>query len=383
MIFDCCHAGLLSSPRENTKFSGFSVAHIKDLGRGAFGTVDQVRLWPTGPSLARKSIRTSTKRKSKRKGPFHEIVIMRRMQHPNIVKIVAAYRERESINILMSPVADCNLKEFLSDPDRWPEKQPSLIRWFAPLASAMRHLHDRPFPVTHHDIKPSNILLDGTRIVLADFGLSSFSASDTRSDQCFKAFGTPAYQAPEIASGEQANAIDGPKVDVWSLGCVFAEMATVLVGRSLTDLRHHIRFDQDRTRHEKTYHRHRAELLDWLLSLQIITNAPYEQSIIQLCEKMLHCDPSERPSAQDVSIICDAGGGTVDLVPYQVQHLALMPGMPRIGKVALALAYAHPSSDTWMHLLANGHHHSEYLLARLSALYRQIPSAQKVPSKNG
>lgn len=84
---------------------------------------------------------------------------------------------------------------------------------FAQLFAALRHL--QMHHVAHHDVKLDNILLtpDGT-VKLGDFGVAE------RFDPggCRVFYGTPAYQAPEIAGNTEGRPFDGCRADVWAAG---------------------------------------------------------------------------------------------------------------------------------------------------------------------
>jgi serine/threonine protein kinase len=67
--------------------------------------------------------------------------------------------------------------------------------------------------VVHRDVKPSNVLIHGSRVVLTDFGAATIQ-SDPRLTSSGMLLGTPAYLAPERARGEAARA----ESDLWSLG---------------------------------------------------------------------------------------------------------------------------------------------------------------------
>jgi serine/threonine protein kinase len=76
----------------------------------------------------------------------------------------------------------------------------------------------------HRDIKPANILLEGDRVLVADFGIAraiSQNASDQWVSTVGVQVGTPQYMSPEQASGDPK--LDG-RSDIYSLGCVLYEM---------------------------------------------------------------------------------------------------------------------------------------------------------------
>jgi serine/threonine protein kinase len=126
-----------------------------------------------------------------------EINTVRRLHHIHVVRIAGSYEIPGRIGFFMLPRADNDLHDLLSLPFT---KTPQPLRlqalqraWGMPLtdylattigclANALMYLHSKEKPenhlqgedklVKHKDIKPHNILIDGDRIVLADFGIS-------------------------------------------------------------------------------------------------------------------------------------------------------------------------------------------------------------------
>ena len=153
--------------------------------------------------------------------------------HPHIVKLVDAYLH-DDIHlgtrwcIVLEPMADSgDLRNFLRR--RREDSEPftrsvftMLMRAFHSLASALAYVHNSS--VRHKDIAPSNILLHRGEVLLSDFGsafpfIEGFSVSS--------GVPTPAhdvYTAPEVINGSKR----GCSADIWSLGCVFFEILSVL-----------------------------------------------------------------------------------------------------------------------------------------------------------
>jgi len=129
----------------------------------------------------------------------------------------------------MSPAADCNLTTFYSLANA---KNLQLLRsFFGCLASALHYLHD--IKIRHRDIKPGNILVKGPNVYLTDFGISLNWENLTRSTTTKDTAKSLVYCAPEVARYEPRNSSS----DIWSLGCVFLEMFTVIRGRTVDGMR--------------------------------------------------------------------------------------------------------------------------------------------------
>src|SRR5690606_10914113 len=107
-------------------------------------------------------------------------------------------------------------------PLREPERvAPDLVRLRSVLAAIVRGLaHLHAHGKLHCDVKPSNVLVDGTgRVVLVDFGL--VTDSDRRAPTRATA-GTPRYMSPEMIAGEPM----GPPSDLYSVGVIAYELLT-------------------------------------------------------------------------------------------------------------------------------------------------------------
>jgi len=270
---------------QSTTFS-----HVQNLGYGAYGIVDEVRVQATQETFARKEVLRLRDRTKPR--ALEEIEIMQKLNHPHIAQFVAAYYEegKRSLFILMTPVAQCNLREYLLEPSRWPDKRSDVPRWFISLASALEYMHR--FSIRHKDIKPANILVSGHDVFMSDFGTSQhFPTEDSGSYG--RAQMTPRYCAPEVAARTRR----GRKADVFSLGCVFTEMASIELGLTLEEMHARIGLRSSRRTLQTGYHGCLAGLSEWLDHLKGIATTPWQRRLVSLCSQMLSFRPSKRPAA--------------------------------------------------------------------------------------
>lgn len=184
------------------------------LGVGAFAKVYHGRHILQGHSVA---IKVISKAKVLRGGLVvntkREIVIMRRLHHPNIVRLLEVLASRSNIYFVMEYAKGGELFARVSR-GRLPEDQSR--HFFHQLIFAVAFCHSRG--VFHRDLKPENLLLDDyDNLKVSDFGLSAV-AEQIRSDGLFHTLcGTPAYVAPEILSRK---GYEGAKVDIWSCGVI-------------------------------------------------------------------------------------------------------------------------------------------------------------------
>ena len=146
---------------------------------------------------------------------------------------IGSYTNPCNLAIVMSPVADSNLEQFLqlAETSSEPHYALRIREWFGCLATAIQYLHANR--IRHRDIKPANILVHGANVLLVDFELALDWRELGQSTTNTNRGRTPRYAAPEVMQELESNSTS----DIFSLGCVFLEMVTVLKGKFITQLR--------------------------------------------------------------------------------------------------------------------------------------------------
>lgn len=193
------------------------------IGRGAMGDVYEGRDDQTGERVAIKVLRPElvAGHPEMVERFRREAQALRLLNHPNIVKVLAADERDDRYTLVMDYAAGGTLADLLRRQPQLPLDRALAIA--LELADALTRTHH--LNIVHRDIKPANILLaeDGTPR-LTDFGLA-FSPSEQRLTQPGLALGTWLYISPEIFNGAVANV----RSDIWSFGVVLYEM---LAGRT-------------------------------------------------------------------------------------------------------------------------------------------------------
>ncbi|KAG8633697.1 CBL-interacting serine/threonine-protein kinase 11 [Manihot esculenta] len=197
---------------ENALFGKYELGKL--LGCGAFAKVYHARNIRTGQSVAikiinKKKIANTTLMSNIKR----EISIMRRLNHPHIVKLYEVLASKTKIYFVMEFVKGGELfakvakGRFSEDLSR---------KYFQQLISAVAYCHARG--VFHRDLKPENLLLDESgNLKVSDFGLSAVTDQIRTDGLLHTLCGTPAYVAPEILAKK---GYDGAKVDIWSCGVI-------------------------------------------------------------------------------------------------------------------------------------------------------------------
>lgn len=150
-----------------------------------------------------------------------EIEVSRRLEHPNVVRVLSWGCEGEIAFLAMEFVPGSTLQNYITPGGM----APSEVRRILPqLVAALSYAHAQG--VVHRDLKPANVMLDGlNRLKLMDFGLARSQQVNTVT-LTGKAIGTPAYLAPEqFSSGPHKEKLT-PLSDQYSLGVLLFECLT-------------------------------------------------------------------------------------------------------------------------------------------------------------
>ncbi|MEX2107878.1 MAG: protein kinase [Solirubrobacterales bacterium] len=140
-----------------------------------------------------------------------------RLDHPNVVPIFDAREEDGELIVAMRLVEGGDLKRRITQTGPLPAAE--AVELLGQVADALDAAHAAG--IVHRDVKPHNILLEGERAYLSDFGLAkALGESGVLSDASI--VGTVEYMSPEQWRGERI----GPAADVYSLGCVLYEALT-------------------------------------------------------------------------------------------------------------------------------------------------------------
>ncbi|KAI4606470.1 hypothetical protein J4E83_010061 [Alternaria metachromatica] len=261
---------------------------VGELGKGGFGYVDRVVSTISHKEYARKLIlrgKTFKKDKQVLKDFTTELWNLKRLSHKHLVELVGSYTDRKFVAIVMLPVADANLQTFLERADLNENSRSFLRPFFGCLTSALCYLHDNR--IRHKDIKPSNVLIKGDQVYFTDFGTALDWSSSGSSVTATAAPTTPRYCAPEVMAYTERSSSS----DIWSLGCVFLEMWTVLKSRTLEDLGAHMIAHGSGV---KAYHSNAEAVTMWIEFLRHSSGPPSDHIPSNWIVNMLQDKPTNR-----------------------------------------------------------------------------------------
>lgn len=193
---------------------------VKCLGSGSYAEVSLVADTTTNTYLAMKSQRLEEHEKQDGLPSWviREASLLRDLNHPNIVKLFEVHNKGHCVDMILE-LADMNLHSYMKL--HGPFSNGNLKQPLLQCVMAIEYCHGRK--IVHRDVKPQNILVNTKtqQVKLTDFGLAR--VLHTPVQPLTQDVVSLWYRAPEIILG---NARYGLGVDVWSLGCIAAEMAT-------------------------------------------------------------------------------------------------------------------------------------------------------------
>jgi ankyrin repeat protein/serine/threonine protein kinase len=265
------------------------------LGSGAFSTVDRVVSLRSNIEYARKRLRRGAVflRQAESIGSLvNELKVLKRAHHRHIVELVGSYSDPLFLGILFSPVADMNLDEFYTAVSGSSSNKALLRSFYGCLASGLSYLHE--MKIRHRDIKPQNILVKGETVFFTDFNVSMdwVDGKDSATNDTIPLM-TRRYAAPEMLS-------DGPRgsaSDVWSLGCVFLEMTTVLKGLDLSDVRVFFEgYGSGSTIFASNYYATES----WIVQLRVTGESNIDNQPLEWIGQMLKPAPQRRVTAKEL-----------------------------------------------------------------------------------
>jgi hypothetical protein len=215
----------------------------------------------------------------------HEIAVLAHMHHPRVVQFLGACTKGKPWLVLSEFMKNGSVADALLKLDG--ERLPLVIagRWAHDIAQGLRYLHERkPQPVVHRDLKPQNLLIDGSgHVKIADFGLAKVidQVKLKSMDENYVMTGETGsyrYMAPEVFRHEKYS----EKVDVYAFGILLFQFTSPTGAPPMDHLGTVAAAEAMSLRHERP-----------LISPKV---SPELKILIQSC---WHPDPAFRPSATD------------------------------------------------------------------------------------
>ncbi|CAN1297182.1 Mitogen-activated protein kinase 15 [Linum perenne] len=289
-----------------TEFGEASQYDIQEVvGKGSYGIVASAIDTHTGERVAIKKMNNIFEHVSDATRILREIKLLRLLRHPDIVEIKhimlpASRREFKDIYVVFE-LMESDLHQVIKlNNDLTPDHHQFFLYQ---LLRSLKYIHSAH--VFHRDLKPKNILANADcKLKLCDFGLARVSFSNAPS----AIFWTVCVRVLLKLCFPQYT----PAIDIWSIGCIFAELVTgkpLFPGKNVV---HQLELITDllgtpppesvaRIRNEKA-----RKYLTGMSKKQSIPFTKYfpgkDPQALRLLERMLAFDPKDRPSAEEQAL---------------------------------------------------------------------------------
>ena len=230
----------INNRNKDNKISNYEIGKV--IGKGAYASVKICKNKITQEKFAMKIYEKKILNDNiKKKCILREIEILKKLNHPNIVKLYDTIISDKNILLIQELVNGISLRDFYNKEIRnqrniSEKKYKILTILFKQIFSAFDYIHKKN--IFHRDIKLENILLTKNyEIKIIDFGFGLYNPRNYLQ----KFFcGTPNYMAPEIIMKKE---YDGQKADMWSLGILLYKLFCAdfpFKGKDEKDLYRHI-----------------------------------------------------------------------------------------------------------------------------------------------
>ncbi|KAH7432878.1 hypothetical protein KP509_07G044400 [Ceratopteris richardii] len=279
------------------------------VGKGSYGVVCSAIDTHTGDKVAIKKITNIFEHVSDATRILREIKLLRLLHHPDIVELKhimlpPSPMEFKDIYVVFE-LMESDLHQVIKAND---DLTPEHYQFFLyQLLRALKYIHTAN--VFHRDLKPKNVLANADcKLKICDFGLARVAFNDAPTAIFWTDYvATRWYRAPELCGSFFSKYT--PAVDIWSIGCIFAE---VLLGKPLfpgKNVVHQLDLITDllgtpppeavsKIRNDKARR--------YLSSMPKKFSVPFSQkfpnadpSALRLLQKLLAFDPKDRPTAEE------------------------------------------------------------------------------------
>ncbi|KAI3453122.1 hypothetical protein Pfo_009785 [Paulownia fortunei] len=293
-----------------TEYGEANLYEIQEVvGKGSYGVVAAAVDTHTGEKVAIKKINNIFEHVSEATRILREIKLLRLLRHPDIVEIKhimlpPCRREFKDIYVVFE-LMETDLHHVIKTND---DLTPGHHQFFLyQLLRALKYIHSAN--VFHRDLKPKNILANADcKLKICDFGLARPSFGDAPSAVFWTDYvATRWYRAPELCGSFFSKYT--PAIDIWSIGCIFAEMLTTkpfFPGKNVADQLDLITDLLGSPSAEAISRIRNEKARRYLSSMRKKPPVSLSQKFpnidplaLRLLERLLAFDPKDRPSAEE------------------------------------------------------------------------------------
>ncbi|XP_047943721.1 probable serine/threonine-protein kinase At1g54610 [Salvia hispanica] len=278
----------------------YTFEKLDKIGQGTYSSVYKGRDLLTNKYVALKRVRFDNMDPESVKFMAREILILRRLDHPNIIKLEGIITSKTSSCLyLVFEYMEHDLTGLASLPGV-KLTEPQVKCYMKQLLSGLDYCHRNG--VLHRDIKGSNLLINNHGILkIADFGLASYFDSHNKIPLTSRVV-TLWYRPPELLLGATQY---GASVDLWSAGCILGELYAgkpIMPGRTEVEQLHKIfklcgSPSEDYWRKSKLPHSPVFKPIQPYKRRIADTFKDRHDASVRLIEILLSVDPSDRGTA--------------------------------------------------------------------------------------
>ena len=246
---------------------------LKLIGKGSFGRVYRCIRVSDGLEYAMKEVAIKAMSQREREDAVNEVRILASVHHQMVIRYFDAFIENDKLFIVteLARGGDIGAKVKRHAARHEPMNEDMIWGFFIQICQGLKSLHHAN--ILHRDIKAQNIFLVAAReIKIGDLGV----AKVTKGGMAYTQIGTPYYMSPEIWRRRPYN----KKSDIWSLGCLLYELAT---------LKHPFEARDERSLAEKVMRGVYAPL-----------SSAYSTDLSAMIRMLLNTDPARRPTADEI-----------------------------------------------------------------------------------
>ncbi|KAK1418120.1 hypothetical protein QVD17_27259 [Tagetes erecta] len=301
------------SPKEVEFFTEYGESNrykiLEIIGKGSYGVVCSAVDTHTGEKVAIKKITDIFEHASDAIRILREIKLLRLLRHPDIVEIKRimlppSRRAFKDIYVVFE-LMESDLHQVIKANDDLTHEHHRFFLY--QMLRALKYMHTAS--VFHRDLKPKNILANANcKLKICDFGLARVAFNDAPTAVLWTDYvATRWYRAPELCGSFSSKYT--PAIDIWSIGCIFAEvltgkpffpgksvvhqleLITDLLGTPSADTISGVRNDKARK---------------YLMDMRKKQPVPFSQKFtnvdplaLRLLQRMLAFDPKDRPTAEE------------------------------------------------------------------------------------
>uniref|UniRef100_A0A6N2LNX1 mitogen-activated protein kinase n=1 Tax=Salix viminalis TaxID=40686 RepID=A0A6N2LNX1_SALVM len=282
---------------------------LEVIGKGSYGVVCAAIDTHTGDKVAIKKINDVFEHISDAIRILREVKLLRLLRHPDIVEIKRimlppSKREFKDIYVVFE-LMESDLHQVIKANDDLTREHHQFFLY--QMLRALKYMHTAN--VYHRDLKPKNILANANcKLKVCDFGLARVAFSDTPTTVFWTDYvATRWYRAPELCGSFFSKYT--PAIDIWSIGCIFAEVLTgkpLFPGKSVV---HQLDLITDLlgTPSSETISGVRNDKArKYLTEMRKKKLVPFEHKFpnvdplaLRLLQRLLAFDPKDRPTAEE------------------------------------------------------------------------------------